>query len=828
MSHGAPTTQAVAPPLRYPVSMILHVIADPAIAALVAEEERLAAEAGALRDERRDINGRLGTLLRLRSSAKSDMHRRFDDAIGELHNERRRLLAALEEQRDRQSSHVVARDEVVALDCAVGIAGRACGEAVARMQAELQKLQGMGKERGTPNNRAAVAAQRKLVEECKATVAAREGQRAAKETELVRARIALNAALPDLAERQARDAEMAALRVRLSAVLRELDALNEERRSAVVAGAADDALDETRDALGVVEARLQVVEARLAEIRSAVYPPSQAFTYNPAFHAAVIGRGGATLRQLQEDFGVAICVDAVPPGHGFVVGGAADAAACVEAVHAIVQDEAAKTCTTSIALDDPALRRELLGPRGAVADGFQEDFNVDMQVSETGVVVTGRCSSVAEAAEAIRLFIESFTQREMSATAALLPVLLGRGGRTVRRISDDSGVRSLRVDRESCVVRAIGSPDAIERAFEMCRSAMGDSGSATRVVHADDAWVAAVIGSRGTTVHKLEEESGARIQCTGTTITIQGSPEEVQAAHDRVMLLRREERAVPVDNKRLFFLTSPIVSVSDAAEATSPTTAVSPTVRSPTHTRTSGRRGSSSGGAGSPGGSSFISPLEAVRRASQCDQIVPLRAEHRVVLRGSSEATNTAYGMLKALLRHNEPFSIDVVFVEVLRTFILSKHRQWGQRTLLDYVQSQFASPIRIDVGWTARRLTVTACSETEARAAAAKLAACLKEYCATHVRLISNFPEYAVSRLLGMKGATIRQLEEATDTEITLVRDRAQVQVLNTAGDVEKLEAAVHAIRVAVFGDDDEDDGEQPGDALRVYSPTSGRVPAL
>ncbi|KAK7196000.1 KH domain containing protein [Novymonas esmeraldas] len=804
--------QAVEPPPRYPASMMLHAIADNTVAALLTTEETLQASTSSLRARRRELHAKRDALARQRTSARSGAQSTLDDTISERHKERRRLLAALEELRGLYGNRSAARDAVVGADFALGVARQAHTDAEGQLLAEQQKLKTLGKDRGAAGK---AAEQRKVVEACRKELAAREASRTAKEAELATARAAFDATTPDAAARSARDAEMADLRLQLSRVLEELDALNSKRRSAAAAGGdgtAAAAFEDVRAALDAVGAELPAAEEELAAVRQRIFPATQHFVYNPKYHAAIVGRAGATLRQLQEDFGVAVCIDMLPAGHGYVVGGAAEAAACMDAIACVLQDEEAKAFATTLVLEDPTLRRELVGPRGTVVEQFQEDFDVSLQVAETSVTVTGRRQAVAAATQAIRVLLESHTVQEMPVAADLLPALLGRGGRTIAQISDDSGVRHLRVDRERGIVKATGAPEAIRRAFELCRSAMGDVDGASRVVHADDAWVAAVVGPRGAVVRALEEETGARITCSGTTISLRGSHEAVQLAHERVLALRRAERVVLVDPRHLHFLTAPIVAVVGDEEPPSPT------ARAP-----SPHRG--------PSGGSAISPLEAVRRATQCDQVVPLRAEGRVVLRGSTDAVDTAYGLLKLLTRHNEPYTINVVFLDVLRTFMLSRRKQWGHRTLLDHVQAHFASPVRIDVDWGSRRMAVSSCCEREARAAARELVDSLKEYCADHVRIISNFPEDAMRRLVGTKGSTIRKLEETTETEITLVRDRAQVQVHHVSGDVVKLEAAVRAIRVAVFGDDDGDDegGEgNPADALAVQSPTSTRVPHL
>ncbi|KPI86263.1 hypothetical protein ABL78_4689 [Leptomonas seymouri] len=788
----------VNPPSRYPHSMLLREIDDVNLVGAFKEEESLRAELDGLRDKRHSAKAKLDALLRNHNTAKNKVHQKFDAKINGLHIERRRILDALDALRERQGSRASARDKLTDLDCKLRIATRAYSDAEASLSSEQERLK-----RGNGPSKA--SEQKKILERCRKELAAKKAEKMMKEEEYAKARAEFNASAPDSTEFSARDEEFRRLHGQLNATLEELEKANKQRRLATAADG-DAEVNAARAQHIEIDAAVETAERRLAEIRAVLFPASQYFTYNAAYHQALIGRSGATLRQLQEDFGVAICIDMVPPGHGFVVGGAAQAEACIAAITAIVGDEEMKNTSATLPLAEQQLRKELIGPRGSTVERFQDEYDVRVHVDEEGVTITGRQPDVAEAKEAIRVYLDSLTQRKMTVPVAALPSLLGRGGRNIACINDSSGVRALRVDRERGVVKATGTPEAIERAFALCRSAIGEGEGVTKVVHADAAWIGAVIGPRGATIRQLEEETNTHIQCRGSTISLTGTQEEVNSAYERIVALRRRELAMPVELKQLHFLTSSIVLLPEAEGGQLPTAATPPVTRSV---------------------SRYITPLEAVRRVTHCDQVFALRSEGRVVLHGPTDAVSSACDLLRLLLRHNEPFSINVAFLDVLRNFMTRRRREWDSKNLLDYVPSLFKAPVRIEVDWAARRLTVSSCSESATRAATNKLVSCLRDYSATHVRLISNFPDYAIPRLLGTQGSTIRKLQEATGTEITLVRDRAQVQVLHAAGDVEKLESAVHVIRAEVFGEEEEKEAKEgpsqfTGEAFAAQTPTS------
>lgn len=784
LSPMATEVATVRPPTRYPVSMLCSLIQDDVVLAQLAEEDRLRQEQARLREAMRQAKAQRDQLLRSRNSHKSATFEKSEGSMNELREERRVLYAELDALREEQSRRPVARTAVQNASYDLNVQAKLVTDAQELLNDAQQELSRLQKAKATVK----VAEQRKRVDAVKKQYEAELKAKLEKEETLQRCTAALEECNASARPKVEVDAKFNAIRGRISVLQTELDRLNKTRRQATMGDGAE--LDAARSEMDAAMASLTAVERAIDAVRETLFPPAQHFTYPPAHHPALIGRAGATLRQLQYDFGVAVCVDTVPAGHGFIVGAAPEAAACIAAISAIMQDEAKRGVRATLKLTDATLRKELIGPRGATIDGFQTEYAVHMNLSDGAVEFTGTAEDVEAAKAAVQSFLESFQTEEMKVDGKSLHLLIGRGGRTIGRITEMSGVRNLRVDRERGVVRALGTAEAIKAALEECRIVLAGSGAAaagmtTKAVHADDAMMRAVIGAKGATVRRIEDTSGARVHCGGTTITIMGTAEAVEAAHQQVMALRRAERVVAVDPKRMYFLTAPVVSIASVQQKEEETEAIDGSSSAPRQS----------------GSSSCISPLEALRRATLCDQAVPLRVEGKVILRGHPDAVAAAHAMLRVLLENNTPSSLLVPYPTVLRSFIGTRQPEWNQQTLLDHVQGHYSAALRLNVDWSASQVTATSCNKAEAKAAAEEVAEQLKAYIAAHVRVIRDVPESRFSQLIGPRGATIQQLQLDTDTEIALARQRCEVQLLDLDGNAEKLDAAQNAVMDTIFG---------------------------
>ena len=138
---------------------------------------------------------------------------------------------------------------------------------------------------------------------------------------------------------------------------------------------------------------------------------------------AVIGKGGSTLRQLQQDHKVKIDTPVRDRALFRILGKEANVAACAEAVNRLAEDSVTKTVQVKV---KQRLLGRLLGKGGATINKLKGDHGVRISVpskrddgdgnnnnassDETvQVKVAGGCLSVDDAVASIRALVEEAT-----------------------------------------------------------------------------------------------------------------------------------------------------------------------------------------------------------------------------------------------------------------------------------------------------------------------------------------------------------------------------------------------------------------------------------
>lgn len=765
-------------PFNFPASMTMAAIRDEAAQQLLAEEAGLRARRNELRDDlRRVLDERDKAMRDLRPRATQDQPD-LSATLDALHRKKDELYLELDQLRGQQDAISQAREGIRELVIALQGLNKEINEADMLLRdetRELDRLRSMG-------NSAKTQAQQKRVEKFASTLSVKQSEKKEKEAELQTRRATMDS-LSEGETPDQRNEHFREVRDQINDVQTTLAEMKRKRQSE---RPDNSVLDGLRAKQEEIRLAMKETDDRLDEIRQSLLP-WQHFTYPPELKMELVGRGGVTLRQMQLDFGVAICVDGIEAGHGFVVGGEEDVAACVKAIDQVMTEVQLQSKKITIPFD-PAMKRQLIGVRGATIEGFERESGARVRAMDDTIEVTGTEESIDKARELIEEFLDSFHTAEMPYDRRYINLIIGKGGETIRKVMEDTGVRTLRVDRERNVLVASGHKAAVEAALQHYRDILGDAkGSGSSIMHCDDAMMRMVIGRRGRTVREIEESTGSRITCEQSTITINGSPEAVAAARARIADLHRVELRVPVAPAMMSFVTAPIVAADEAASEEA--------------------EGGASESAAGPS-TRYISPLEAIMQTTQCDQMVPLRAEGCVVIRGRPNHANQAAVILRELIMRNTPRTLKVTYLEVLRGVLL---RRVEGSTLLDKVTSHYSPLLRIELDRETRTLLVSSSDEEEARAAATELASTLNEIAAKQVRVISHFPEDRIGTLLGPRGATIRDLQRDTGTEIAIVKELGQVHVLQPNGDKELLDKAVDYIQKQVLrrGDEEEEGGE-------------------
>lgn len=755
--RGADATVTLPP--RFPNSMLLAAIQDEEARRLLSEEEGLRKQRNSIRDELRLAQEQKEKSLRELKPKADEFNRNLSTAVEALVAKKNALYEELDNLRAHQEAVSHIRDELRNQGFVLPTLNREVNEAEILLRDEqrelerLERLSDVGK----------TEAQRRRVEKRAATLQQKAAERKKVEAERQASKGSMerltNGESPEERNKRFQD-----VRKEIEDVQSELGELRKKR----VQRPESEVIDAFRVRQSALHEELTRLEARMAAIRTDCLPCHH-FTYPPEAKPAIVGRGGATLRQLQIDFGVAICVDMLEAGHGFVVGGAEDVESCVAAIQELVAEAAAEDMETDAVAFPPAIKRQIIGARGATIESFERESGARLNVLDDSVEITGPAEAVRAAKAALTAFVDSLGTGEMPIDPAYMALVVGKAGSTISEVERESGLRSLRVDRARNRLVAVGKQEAIAKAFERYKQIVGGK----IAIQATDSLIRAVIGPKGKTIRELEEATGARITCEGSTIQVMGSTEAVKAAKVRIEDLRRSEVRVPVEPRMFGFLTAAVVQVTPH-EVSSP----------------------SGGGGGSSSSELRISPLEAVQRATGCDQVAPVRSEETVVIRGRPELAQRAATLVKQLMLRNPPCSLRVPYPEVLRGFLV--RRQTGERnsTLLDQVSRNYSPLLHMEMDRDASALIITSNDAEEVREAAQEMSSLLKDITERRMRVIEDFPEHRLGQVIGPGGSRIREVQQATGTEIAVVRKKGHVQIFAADGNAEALEKAVAEIR--------------------------------
>jgi len=120
---------------------------------------------------------------------------------------------------------------------------------------------------------------------------------------------------------------------------------------------------------------------------------------------------------------------------------------------------------------------------------------------------------------------------------------IGRGGETIRRFNDDFPSCRFDVDKQKNSIRVSAPTDSdVDAAIDAINKLLQDS-NFTDMIDISDC-TGAVIGKGGSTIKRIQQESGARLDIEkedyGTFLKVTGMPEDVARAREAVELVRSQ------------------------------------------------------------------------------------------------------------------------------------------------------------------------------------------------------------------------------------------------------------------------------------------------
>ena len=150
--------------------------------------------------------------------------------------------------------------------------------------------------------------------------------------------------------------------------------------------------------------------------------------------------------------------------------------------------------------------------------------------------VRGKGDAVARMQEALVQELD-VDEHERVVPTQMIPIIIGKGGTTIKRLQQDSGA-TFDLERSSGRVRIFGRSSAVQKALAMLDGLTAEFG-AIEEIEVQPRQIALVIGRGGATIKALQAESGATIDIRkeACVVRINGSQAAVAMATERINAL---------------------------------------------------------------------------------------------------------------------------------------------------------------------------------------------------------------------------------------------------------------------------------------------------
>lgn len=742
--HSDPSAggRAAGASAAYPASMKLAFVRDPAILALLEDEKRLRAELNDAKLEQRKVADAKDANLRVFQPASDNFNSTVMNEIDKVQLERSAVNDTIDVLREVQRTFGQKRDRIKQLEFELDAPEYRKDFGALARQVETSAP-------GAAN----LDALRKKLEQRTSEKAAKEKERKALRDELADA--------GDVSQK------FTNAKKQLQDINDKLDKLFAKKRSQKPQNKELDGINkqltESRVRRDALSEELDAVMKKLNFTR---------FEFNPAFRGDLVGKQGATLAQLQEDFGVAINIDTPGDrnrGLALLLGGAHDVEACAEAMRSIV-DNAERTRQQLVMKFDPVHSKTLIGTKGSHIDRMQLTSGANIKIKDDEITITGTTEAIEAAKAQIDEVISNGARREIPFDANILDTIIGKGGSMVRKVEQDSGAKSVRVLRTERMIVISGNEASVAKAAAMYEELIENMCSNAVTIRADTNMIRAVIGTGGKTIRELQESTGALINCGKDVITIRGSKDAVALAKRQVEDVgRREEVKVTIPPFMYGYLTTPNDETSASAATVAP---------------------------------AALSPLDAVKQITKCDQVVALQREGVVVLRGRREAVQKARHLLDDILRTKRPVTASIPVPDILFGFFTK--RSGKGPNVLTQLKTKYPAIFSVDLDRPSSTIVVaapqTSVPSNDPSSPIQEAIAGVKEIIASvqgNIRKI-EIPAGRAGAVIGSGGKVIAGIQSKTHTDITVHKEQNIVWVFHETGDEAALDEAVEAVQEA------------------------------
>lgn len=238
----------------------------------------------------------------------------------------------------------------------------------------------------------------------------------------------------------------------------------------------------------------------------------------------LIGKGGETIQRLSEDHDVKIDTpDRGTSSNLVTVRGSAEAVAgAMAAITELLGDEPERAAPKASATHTVNNIGKLIGKGGATIKGLSEDHRCRIDTPKGQKKQAGNVVKISgESQEDVDACVAAIKEllgdddptpqvfEKIKLNASQRPLIIGRGGATIRKLQEDSGANRINVDRQTGECKIMGSQAAVTKAAELIKAILKkDASMVTQTIKCDESRFGLVIGKGGSTIRKISEECG--------------------------------------------------------------------------------------------------------------------------------------------------------------------------------------------------------------------------------------------------------------------------------------------------------------------------------
>jgi polyribonucleotide nucleotidyltransferase len=278
--------------------------------------------------------------------------------------------------------------------------------------------------------------------------------------------------------------------------------------------------------------------------------------------AAIIGKGGETIKKLQADSGANLDIQKSDDGSSSIKISGDDSKSvnnAVAAVKAILAKSAgfnqasAGTAKATVNAGDKMAR--VIGRGGSTIKfiGANSGARIDTSREEgdSTITISGTSEQVA-VAKALVLQAISGVDIEAEATQTIdigaknVPLIIGSAGSTIKMLQANTSAK-IDIARGSSSCTVSGSADAVSAAVSAIRKLILDNSHGQTVAY--DCHIGVIIGKGGATIRSVQEASGAKVDIEssgdGCLVSFSGTEVQIAAAQAAVERVVAAESAAP-------------------------------------------------------------------------------------------------------------------------------------------------------------------------------------------------------------------------------------------------------------------------------------------